>query len=214
MTSPLHLWSGDWERESAAAGEQLGGQQRAPAQEPAPEQPPRRNPEAVERAARWPALVRAVRGLFAAVRRRVVAARARKRAVLVGLAALLVGAAAALAIVVAVNGSNGAGGGKPWLGLELTTSPTLAGGFQSGFGAFPFSVGVEVASVVPGGPAAAAGIEPGDVIIQVGEQQVSSPAGVQAAIAGMKAGDRVELAYQQGPSTYLTHVTLQDRPAP
>jgi hypothetical protein len=215
MTSPRHLWSGDWESDSAAVGEQLG-RQHAPVGKPQVE-PPRSEqpPQAAPRTARWSALVRAVQ----AVRRRFTAVllrvkpRARRRVVLAGLAAVLLSAVAAFAIVAAVTGSGG-GGDQPWLGVELTSSTKLAGGFQSGFGGFPFSVGVEVTTVVPGGPAAAAGIEPGDVIIQVGEQQVSSPAGVQAAIAGMKAGDMVQLVYQQGPSTFITRVTLGARPAP
>jgi len=184
MTSPRHLWSGDWERESAAAAEQLR-RQPAPVEQPAESEP--------EPAARL--------------------SRARTRVALVALPAALLSAVAAFAIVAALSGAGGSGGGRPWLGVELSSSPILAGGFQSGFGGFPFTEGVEVTAVVAGGPAADAGIKAGDVIMQVGEQLVNSPAAVQSAIADMQVGDRIELRYQQGPLIYTTQVMLKARPA-
>src|SRR5437868_6456921 len=100
MTSPRHLWSGDWRHDSTAAAyglAQLGGSGGSPA---------------------------------------------------VGLAT-----------------------GRPWLGATLSQPP---GG------------GVIVGSVVPGGPGDRAGIEPGDVIMAVGNQPVSSPGDVESVIGNMR----------------------------
>lgn len=54
---------------------------------------------------------------------------------------------------------------------------------------FP-AAGALVSAVVPGGPAAAAGIAPGDVLIRIDEAPVDSPAAAQKAIASMAPGSR------------------------
>jgi hypothetical protein len=206
MTSPRHLWSGDWEHESDAAAEQrrrLDALAEQPVEpEPEPATAPRRRRLAVPRRQSRPRLPRL----------RLPRLRLPRIALLVVAAALL-SAAAAFAIVAAFGGPGGNGGGRPWLGVNLTSSPIMAGGFQSGFGGFQFAQGAEVAAVVPGGPAAAAGIVPGDVITQVGQQAVNSPASLQSAIADLQVGDRVEVRYEQGPLIFTTQVTLRARPA-
>jgi S1-C subfamily serine protease len=96
--------------------------------------------------------------------------------------------------------------------VQLAASPVLAGGFQSGFGGFPFGAGALVTDVVPGSPAADAGIAPGDVITGIGTQPVSRPAQVGSTLAGLHAGDRVRVSYEQGPLAYTTVVTLTTQP--
>ena len=198
MTSPRHLWSGDWERESAAAAEQQRGRLDARVESPVEPEPepvraaPRRRRLSMPRLPRVPRL---------------------PRAAVVAIVAALLSAAAAFAIVAALGGSGAKGGGRPWLGVDTTSSPVLAGGFQSGFGGFRFTEGAEVTAVAPGSPAAAAGIVPGDVITQVGQQTVDSPASVQSAIADLQVGDRVAVRYQQGPLAFVAQVTLRARPS-
>jgi serine protease Do len=68
-----------------------------------------------------------------------------------------------------------ASGGAPQLGISVT------GGAH----------GLTVQSVDPNGPAAQAGIQPGDVIVQVNRQPVHSPEEMRAALA--KSGDRPPL---------------------
>ncbi|HLG06442.1 MAG TPA: trypsin-like peptidase domain-containing protein [Gemmatimonadales bacterium] len=53
--------------------------------------------------------------------------------------------------------------------------------------------GAKVVAVSPGGPAAQAGLEPGDVVRAVGSAPVRSAADLQAAIADHSPGDRVQL---------------------
>ena len=87
--------------------------------------------------------------------------------------------------------------GHPWLGVEMASSS--AGGAL-------------VLRVIPGSPAAAAGIKPGDVITQIDTEPIAAPAIASAAIAGMQRGDRVDIQLQRGQSTYTAQVTLAARP--
>jgi S1-C subfamily serine protease len=78
------------------------------------------------------------------------------------------------------------------------------------------SVGIRgalVSSVVPGSPAAAAGIKPGDVITQLDTQPIAAPAVFVSALAGLAPGDRVDIQLQRGASQYTVHVALVSRPA-
>lgn len=206
MTAPRHLWSGDWQGDSAAAAEELAArrtQAEQPTERPAPTPPPR--PRAQSPRAR--SRVRPTRPR----------ARTRPRGTLLLALAMLVSAGVAFAGVLLLFGpsaqsSESAGQSArvssrspAWLGVDMAGS--LGAGFLSPNG------GVLVGAVVPGSPAAAAGLEPGDVITQIGSRPVSAPSDVQSAIAGLHAGDRVEIQYQRGPETYTTPATLAARPA-
>jgi S1-C subfamily serine protease len=131
--------------------------------------------------------------------------------------AAVLSAGIAFAAVSAIVGSGGNGPSverKPaWLGINMASAPVISGGFQSGFGGFPFPSGVVITSVVPGSPAAAAGLEPGDIVTEIGNRQVTSPAGVDAAIANLHAGDVVPLVYDRDLTVYTTQVKLAARPA-
>jgi hypothetical protein len=114
--------------------------------------------------------------------------------------------AALLALVitagaVALTGPRGSGGssGTPWLGLQVAPNPVPDGAL--------------VQSVSPGSPADQAGLQPGDVITQIGEQPVNSPGDVRALIAGRRPGDQVEIGIERGALTYTTDATLAPRPA-
>ena len=141
------MWSGDWRQDSAAAAEELA-RRRAEAEEPTetPEpEPPDDGPSVTARAAER--------------------LRRHRTSLLVVLGSLLV-AAVAFGAVSLVAGSGGKssrnGAGLPaYLGVNMASTPFS---FQGSGTGFPFANGVMVVSVVPGGPAAAAGLEPGDVI--------------------------------------------------
>jgi PDZ domain len=225
MSSPRHLWSGDWRLESDAVAEELA-KRRAPTEEPAETRelpPPRSRTSAATRASVWLRTVRhrlatrSARGprarqsageRFAAVH----AGRGRQlRVVLVAALVALLSAGGAYAAVSFLVGSGDqssatANGAPVWLGIDMGSLPFGGGGFQSGAGAV-------VSDVVPGGPAAGAGLEPGDVITQIGNQPVGTPSDVESAIAGMHTGQQVEIQYDRGPMTYTTQATLAARPA-
>ena len=123
----------------------------------------------------------------------------------------LLSAAVALGAVLVVKGSGTAGpaaassASPGWLGLD-TVAP-FAGT------SFPGVGGVMIADIVPGSPAAAAGLEPGDVITQIGSRPINTPGDVDAALAGTHAGEQVQIQYQQGPIAYTAEATLAARPA-
>jgi putative serine protease PepD len=84
--------------------------------------------------------------------------------------------------------------------LGLSTAPA-----QNGSGA-------QVGDATAGGPAADAGIRPGDVITEVDGDRVSEPDDVAQAIEDDKPGDRVEVKVQRGGSEQTIEVTLGQRP--
>jgi S1-C subfamily serine protease len=124
--------------------------------------------------------------------------------------ATLLSAGVAYAAVSALVGSGGrspsaASKAPAWLGVEMA-SFALGGGFPSGGGAL-------VTNVTPGSPAGVAGLEPGDLITQIGNRAIATPADVNATLAGMHAGDHVEIQYQRGPFADSAEITLTARPA-
>ncbi len=230
MSAPRHLWSGDWRLESAAAAEGLA-ERRAQTEPPGDTRP---EPEPVSgesvaaqaiaslrgasaRGAAWPrtASARGITGLrsgcarAAAWLRAAAAARPAWRPPmrLVGAVALLLVllGAAAFGAVSLLTGSGGArrpataAAAPGWLGVQTTSSP--------------FGAGALVAWVIPGSPAAAAGLMPGDVITQINNRPVTTAGGVSSALSGLHPGARVEVHVQQGPIAYTTQVTLGSRRA-
>jgi S1-C subfamily serine protease len=73
--------------------------------------------------------------------------------------------------------------------------------------------GAMVVAVVPGSPAAAAGIHPGDVITGLDTEPIATPAIFVSAISGLRPGDTVDIQLQRGASQYTAHVVLAGRPA-
>jgi S1-C subfamily serine protease len=74
------------------------------------------------------------------------------------------------------------------------------------------SGGVLITAVAPGSPAASAGLEPGDVITGMGNQQVNRVADVNAALNGLVAGNSVQIQFGRGPAAYSTLATLAVQP--
>lgn len=73
--------------------------------------------------------------------------------------------------------------------------------------------GVVVLGVSPDGPAAAAGLRPGDVVTRVGEQDVASPEAFVAALRPLDPGARVQMTVRSRDAQERTvPVTVVDRP--
>jgi putative serine protease PepD len=72
--------------------------------------------------------------------------------------------------------------------------------------------GAQVGDATPGGPAARAGIQPGDVVTEVDGDAVKNPEDVAQAIEDNKPGDRVEVRVERGGSEHTIEVTLGQRP--
>jgi S1-C subfamily serine protease len=67
--------------------------------------------------------------------------------------------------------------------------------------------------IVPGSPAATAGLQPGDVITKINNTRISSTNDFIATISSYKPGDTVTLTVRRDGTTKQIHVTLGDRPA-
>jgi S1-C subfamily serine protease len=89
-------------------------------------------------------------------------------------------------------------GGQAWLGVKLAGAGVR---------------GALVSSVVPGSPAAAAGIRPGDLITQLDTEPIVAPAVFVSAISGLQPGDKVDIQLQRGSSHYTAQVVLASGPA-
>ncbi len=95
-----------------------------------------------------------------------------------------------------------------YLGIQSTTiTPEL----QDQYG-LSRSEGVLVVEVRPGSPAADAGVRQGDVIVQIGDQKVTSQVDLFSSLRGKKPGDQVELQIVRGGDEQTLSVTLGSRP--
>jgi S1-C subfamily serine protease len=217
MSAPRHLWSGDWQLDSAEAAEELAARraQNEGVAGTEPDLPPSRPRGSAAPTLAWLRSIsrrlarRRLReprstGRDAGTRLATLRLRPGRRhrvALGVGLATLL-SAGAAYGMVSLLVGSDGQRGrvatrASPWVGIDTASSPLG---------------GVVIADVVPGSPAAAAGLQPGDVVTQIDNQPVSAPSDVSSAIAGMNVGDQVEIQVQRGPMTYMLQATVARRP--
>jgi serine protease DegQ len=74
------------------------------------------------------------------------------------------------------------------------------------------SGGVVVLAVVSGGPAAKAGLEPGDVITAINGEQLENVEDFLAALRPLRPGDTVTVTYLRGGAKHDVKVQLTDRP--
>jgi PDZ domain len=196
MNAPRHLWSGDWELESSAHADDLAsrrGRVEAPAE-----------PEPVAPTPRESRIRRTIRRVRAWLRRVRSPGRRRVRLALLATFLLLLGATAAYALISDSSTTTKspppvvANGGQAWLGVKLANAGVR---------------GALVSSVVPGSPAAGAGIRPGDLITQLDTEPIVAPAVFVSAISGLQPGDTVDIQVQRGSSQYTARVALASRPA-
>lgn len=221
MRAPKHLWSGDWERESAAVSEDLAALEElpriVPARRPAPRPEARAQPRPVpvpERPESVPnprparprpsaPAIRLPRLRLPAVslprpRLPTMTPRARRATLVTVLLALAAGAYG-LASLLGSTGSHAtpaASGSSPaisWLGMEVeTVNPGR----------------VVVATVASGSAGEQAGFEPGDVLVAIDSRAISSTTDVGKAIFGMQAGDQVQVEVGRGSTLFVTAATL------
>jgi len=73
--------------------------------------------------------------------------------------------------------------------------------------------GVIVLETVADGPAASAGLTPGDVIVEIADEPIDSVEAFLAALRQHEPGERITVAVQRGDERMAFDVTLSDRPA-
>lgn len=98
---------------------------------------------------------------------------------------------------------------RGWLGIEAQTLPPNvmeSAGLTHG--------GVLVAWVLRGGPAAAAGLQPGDILTQINGQALNGPRHAIQAIAGFRPGTEINLRVVRGWEEKTVKATVGQRPRP
>jgi S1-C subfamily serine protease len=76
----------------------------------------------------------------------------------------------------------------------------------------PPNGGVVIATVVPGGPAESAGLDPGDTLTAIDNRPVSGASDVASAANGLRAGGHAVLQVSRGSAIITTLVTLTGHP--
>ncbi len=106
------------------------------------------------------------------------------------------------------DGDDGEKAAKPWVGLYvMNLSDRVADKLE-----IDATEGVVVIKVVEDGPAAAAGIEKGDVILSVGDTGVSNVADVRQAVGEASIGDTLSFTVERDRSESTYDVTAVERP--
>ena len=72
--------------------------------------------------------------------------------------------------------------------------------------------GAQVADVYPGSPAALAGIQPRDILLRIGDDNIRDPADLRRRESAIKPGTTVELSGLRNGSPFHTKATLTERP--
>jgi putative serine protease PepD len=94
------------------------------------------------------------------------------------------------------------GGG--YLGVDITT---LTAALRQQYGLKPTS-GVLILDVLPGSPAAKAGLQQGDVIVDIDGKAVTSAETLQSTIQKDKPGQSISVGYYSGRTKHTTSLTL------
>jgi Do/DeqQ family serine protease len=111
-------------------------------------------------------------------------------------------------VVVASAKSGGAAVKRPWLGAKLqVVTPEIADSLG-----LKRPAGALVANVLPGSPAAAAGLKAGDLIVSVDGQAVDDPNAFDYRFATKPLGGRAQLGVQRAGKTITATVALQTAP--
>jgi Do/DeqQ family serine protease len=114
-------------------------------------------------------------------------------------------------VVVASAKSGGKAVQRPWLGAKLqAVTPDIADSLG-----LKRPAGALVANVLPGSPAAKAGLKAGDLIVSIDGQEVDDPNAFDYRFATQPLGGTAKLVYVRGGKEYAASVALElapDRP--
>ena len=99
-----------------------------------------------------------------------------------------------------------------WMSTRLAPSAHPGvGSLALGLRFVPENDGLKISLVLPTGPATAAGLKMGDVIVGVDDRDVRDPASLMAAVSAHKGGDAVNLKVRRGTAYSTFAVTLANR---
>ena len=100
---------------------------------------------------------------------------------------------------------------RGWIGVEpRELTPEFVDSFK-----LPIKQGVLITGVLQDGPASKGGIKPGDVVVAVAGQPVTSVAQLLNTVAALPPGQPAKLAVQRGTQALeLTVAVIQRKPPP
>ena len=98
---------------------------------------------------------------------------------------------------------------RPWLGVTVATVTTTVQLYYN----LSVDRGAFVICVTGGSPASRAGLQAGDVIVMIDDDDISSAAELSSAIGARAIGDRIELVYYRGNVQSMAYATLEESPA-
>jgi serine protease Do len=98
---------------------------------------------------------------------------------------------------------------RPWLGVGATTVTSTIQHYYN----LAVNTGALITSVTSGGPAAKAGLRPGDVITKMDDEDISTTTDLISAISSHQIGDQVEIVYYRGNVQQVTTATLEESPS-
>ena len=97
----------------------------------------------------------------------------------------------------------------PWIGISYgDVTPQIASVFE-----LPAKKGVLIAQVEKGGPAALAGIQKGDIIVNVEGKTIEDGGDLQRILRNHKVGDKISIGILRNGSSRTLTVTLRERPS-
>jgi serine protease Do len=92
---------------------------------------------------------------------------------------------------------------RPWVGLKVETPPPgRARGVQ----------GAAVSSVVPGSPAAQAGLRPGDILVRSRDREINNAYDWDAELLELRVGERVPVLVRRGGREVRVELVVADQP--
>jgi serine protease DegQ len=97
---------------------------------------------------------------------------------------------------------------RGWIGADYAFVPVAA---DSGLPAA--ARGAQVTTVYPGSPAAQAGIQPRDILLRIGTDDILDPADLRRREAALKPGSKVQISGLRNGSPFHVEITLVQRPA-
>jgi S1-C subfamily serine protease len=207
MGGPKHLWSGDWEHESAQAPDEINvrlplqGDQPAAA-EPEPPRRPRRRLTLRQMAACLAVFLVVGVGVAVALNHGGSTKHPRFKA-------QTTPTVTAQPPTTSTGPTGGNGLTQPsaptrvantpsanWMGMHIITSP----------------LGAVVNTLAAGSGGLAAGVQPGDVITAIDNTTINSATAIRTAVAKIALGSRLEITIERGSTILTTAVTLRNRP--
>ena len=98
---------------------------------------------------------------------------------------------------------------RPWLGVQVQPlSKEL-----SAYLGFKGTQGALVAGILPGSPAASAGLEQGDIVVKWDDKEVSTPDELVELIRRAKVGQRVEVVFYRKGKPSSVSIQITEKPA-